>query len=458
MAATIQGKRIPQTSFTGHKGILLIEGVLAEIGWLFTSTTAHTDGGVDGFIEIRQNDTGDLTNLILQVQSKATAKEWVAETDNSFEFRVSERDIAYWTQGNTPVILVVSRPDTDEAYWVSVKDYFSSPATRKSKKVRFDKQRQRFDAKAASALFNIAAPVDSGLYSELLPKQETLQLGLLPVVKHAPHVYVANTDFKEGWEVAREFREAGVRPGEEWFLKEGKIFSLLDLRSPVWRDIVEQGTIEQFDANEWASTHDSNKRRDFVRLLNFALKNYLGARGIWRYAPKKSAVVYYFAPGEDKIDRMQSWEGAKGEVPRFVVKGIPAKKEPTRMVCYRHLACKPRFDRFGDQWYLVIETTYHFTLDGHQPSGYREEYLSGIKRLEGNQAVTNNQRFWVDALTRHDLFSRRSEMIEFGSPVKFEVDFGIPDEDWMNKIDPDEAAGLPVGNLDDVLIHLTHEN
>ena len=179
MPASNQSKRIPQTSFTGHKGILLIEKVLADIGWLFTPTIAHTDGGVDGFIEIRRNDTGELTNLILQVQSKATTKEWVAESDKSFEFRVSERDIAYWTQGNTPIILVVSRPDTDEAYWVSVKDYFNSPASRKTKKVCFDKQRQRFDAAASSALFAVAAPVDSGLYSELPPKHDVLQLGVV---------------------------------------------------------------------------------------------------------------------------------------------------------------------------------------------------------------------------------------------------------------------------------------
>ena len=33
------------------------------MGWLFTPTLAHTDGGVDGFIEIRRNETDELTNV-----------------------------------------------------------------------------------------------------------------------------------------------------------------------------------------------------------------------------------------------------------------------------------------------------------------------------------------------------------------------------------------------------------
>jgi hypothetical protein len=72
MSATTS-KRILPTSFTGHKGVLIIDSIVTGMGWLFTPTVAHTDGGVDGFIEIRRSENDELTNLILQVQSKATA-------------------------------------------------------------------------------------------------------------------------------------------------------------------------------------------------------------------------------------------------------------------------------------------------------------------------------------------------------------------------------------------------
>jgi len=179
MSSQAKSKRILPTSFTGHKGVLLIDSIVTNMGWLFTPTLAHTDGGVDGFIEIRRNETDELTNLILQVQSKATSKEWTAETGDLFEYRCSDRDLAYWLQGNTPVILVVSRPDTQEAYWVSVKHYFNDLSARKAKKVRFDKKTGRFDVNAAGALHDLAAPVNSGLYSEPPPKSESLLSNLL---------------------------------------------------------------------------------------------------------------------------------------------------------------------------------------------------------------------------------------------------------------------------------------
>jgi hypothetical protein len=50
--------------------VLLVDSVVTNMGWLFTPTLAHADGGVDGFIEIRRSETDELTNLILQVQSK----------------------------------------------------------------------------------------------------------------------------------------------------------------------------------------------------------------------------------------------------------------------------------------------------------------------------------------------------------------------------------------------------
>ena len=92
---------------------------------MWTPTTAHSDAGIDGFIEIRRTDTNEATNFILQVQSKATIREWENESSEGFDFRCEERDLAYWLQGNAPVILVVSRPESRKAYWVSIKGYFS---------------------------------------------------------------------------------------------------------------------------------------------------------------------------------------------------------------------------------------------------------------------------------------------------------------------------------------------
>jgi hypothetical protein len=93
---------------TAQQGVNLIATVVAEMGYLWTPTTGHSDAGIDGYIEIRRTDTGEATNSILQVQSKATAKEWENQTGDAFEFRCDERELAYRLQGNAPVILAVS--------------------------------------------------------------------------------------------------------------------------------------------------------------------------------------------------------------------------------------------------------------------------------------------------------------------------------------------------------------
>lgn len=447
MSTEVKSKRILPTSFTGHKGVLLIDSIVTAMGWLFTPTLAHTDGGVDGFIEIRRNDTDELTNLILQVQSKATANEWPAETEDSFEFRCSERDLAYWLQGNTPVILVVSRPDTKEAYWVSVREYFQDLAARKARKVHFNKKTNRFDASAAALLCDLAAPVDSGLYSEPPPKCESLLSNLLPVAHFPSHLYLACTEHRDPAKIDEELRKNETHPGHEWFLKEEKLFSFHDLTRRPWTSVVDAGTIERFNATDWATSDDVERRRDFVRLLNQALRSFFAARGIWRFAPKESAPVYYFAPGIKGIERRESWEGAV-DADRYVVKAIHAKSDETRIVCYRHQAVRPRFDRFGTKWYLVVEPTYHFTRDGEIPSGYREEYLSGLKRIEKNQAVANNVRFWEAFLVRQDLFMKQNESLAFDRAVRFDAEFGIPEDSWLAKADAEEAERFVVSDAD----------
>src|SRR5437588_3705519 len=59
-------------------------------------------------------------------------------------------------RGNMPVALVVSRPSTDEAYWIPVKSYFGDPARRVTRKVNFNKELHRFDSGAYKYLRELA--------------------------------------------------------------------------------------------------------------------------------------------------------------------------------------------------------------------------------------------------------------------------------------------------------------
>ena len=130
------------------------------------------DVGIDGDIEICDPVTGEATNAFVKVQAKATTQPFQAETGDSFEYTCEQKDLDYWLRGNAPTILIVCRPETNEAYWISIKDYFKDLAVLKTRKIRFDKRRDQFDVMSATALKQLALPKDSGVYFSPLAKPE----------------------------------------------------------------------------------------------------------------------------------------------------------------------------------------------------------------------------------------------------------------------------------------------
>ncbi len=436
-----KGKFVHPNSLIGQQGINLIASIVSEMGYLWTPTTGHSDAGIDGFIEIRRMDTGEATNFILQVQSKATMREWESETEDSFDYRCDERDLAYWLQGNAPVILIVSRPKTNEAYWISIKDYFSDLEKRKARKIRFNKRQDAFKTTAASALTEKAMPRDAGVYLAPPPKAEILFSNLLPVGRYAPDLWCAETKYRKPTEIWGVFKEMNVRPGGEWILKEGKIFSFHDLAQEAWNNVCDPNTVQKTSTDEWAQSNSPDKKNDFVRLLGLALKTILGWKAVWYLKPKSGFGFYYFAPTKDLSPRVVRWKRSK-ESERTVFQAYPSKKDPTRIAYYRHSAFEPKFRRLGGTWFLEITPTYYFTSDGKMPSKYRDSYLSGIKRIEKNVAVTGSVLFWAHLLTARDLFSKTSPFLTFSDLLEFPVEFGIHDDDWLAKAETEEKELL----------------
>lgn len=433
-------KKVHGNSIIGQQGVNLVATVVGEMGFLWTPTSGHSDAGIDGFIEIRRPETGEATNLILQVQSKATAGDWDNETEESFEFRCKDADLDYWMQGNAPVILVVSRPKSGEAYWVAIKDYFRDVENRKSKKVIFDKTTNKFTTAVSADLIKLALPEESGVYLAPPPIEERLCANLLPVARFAQSIYVAETEHRKKETVWKKFDELNVRHANAWCLRDGKLVSFHDLRTAPWKDICESATTEEFHSDEWALAHEPERKNEFVHLLNLALRDLLGSRWVNHWQPKHGPAIFYFAKTKDLTPRIATWKRSKTSQ-RTVFGAHYGKIDPTRIIYYRHLAFVPQFVRFGGQWYLEITPTYHFTSDGKKPSPYRESYLSGIKRIEKHVAVRGNVEFWGHFLTVEDLFSTPG-FIKFVELIEFKTDFGISEQDWLSKADDEEKERL----------------
>jgi hypothetical protein len=118
-------KKVTPQTLTGEGGVALIARRVNQMGYLWHDR--RVDHGIDGEIELVAPDSSVL-NLVVMVQSKATARPFAYETGDSFQWTADPADLDYWLSGNAPVIVVLSRPPEDAAWWFDVRAEFADPA------------------------------------------------------------------------------------------------------------------------------------------------------------------------------------------------------------------------------------------------------------------------------------------------------------------------------------------
>ena len=434
-------KKISSNDLLGQRGISLIRTIMGEIGFVWYETGAP-EAGIDGYIEIRDRQTGEVTNNILQVQSKATDQSFEKETADGFEFLCDQRDLEYWLGGNAPVILVRSRPRTNEAYWVSIKDYFSDPQKRASRKIVFDKQANRLsnEANCIQSLTNIAVPKETGLYLSAMPKREKVYLNLLPIIRFPERIAVARTKYRTRLEVERELRKSSEEKLSFFVLHGGNIYALYDLTKPPWNRLCDRDTAERYDAKYWALDDTKAARDNLVQLLDIVLRGGLAKHGVDFHEGRE---YYYFRDTDDLSEKKIDYKSIQKKTDRSVFEAY-APKDSVGPAHYRHSGFYAKFVRYEDTWYLEINPTYHFTADGRQPYRFAHNSLSGLKRLEKNGAVMGQVVMWAEFirgifpptnLTNVDEPNR----FEFAPLPALEMDRGIPDKAWLKSEEGDDT-------------------
>ena len=171
-----------------------------------------------------------------------------------------------------PIILIVCRPDTNEAYWISIKDYFSDPAAQKTRKVLFDKQHNRFDTSCAAALKKLALPKDSGIYSRASSGNRNTLFKLTSGSILCTGDICGWHQLQERGRSLEKINSMKVKVGPEWVLTDKQIVSFHNLKEPPFNEICDLGTCESFYTPEWANSKDEDTKRQFVRLLNKCLE------------------------------------------------------------------------------------------------------------------------------------------------------------------------------------------
>lgn len=242
---------------------------------------------------------------------------------------------------------------------------------------------------------------------------------------------------------------------QDWLFWEGKLFTFRDLNKdgePL-SGIVDKGTITDIDSQDYFNQND-NTLRVFKNLLRNSLIQDCYGKGL-EWVNKKG--LLRFKKDKDQTgSKVKSWKG-KHRAKKTVVSGIINKKKGY-LICNRHLAFHPAFELIDDAWFLIINSSWSFTIPGgKRTSRFEKDYLSGIKRLENNKSVYNFFRFWSYYLRYKDLFSRRDQILKFEESFPFLIKPKLEDEKWIparEEITEIEYEDAIITNDDELTLNL----
>lgn len=437
-------KRITRGQILGETAIQFIGRRFLDLGFPWHPTNAPLDAGIDGFIEIRDLQSGEATNSWIAVQSKSrTTLE--KETDSTFEFTCTPRDLDYWRRGNMPVLLVLSRPQKDEAWWVSVKDYFrSEPGRLQSRRILFDKCANALTAAASGQLLQLVQAAGAGTYFRPAPKRERLHTNLLEVTRLPQLIYWAKTEYRSPKDFRAALKEQVEYPPREWFLDNKLIYSVHDLRDQPWAGSCDIDSVNWIEAERWASSGDPAEQRLLVWMLNECLRSFAGKIGM-RYSKDEDALFFKKTP--DLSRRVKRYRSRHQMANRDVFREYGPEGDPSKVFYYRHVGFEARFRRFDRRWCLEINPTYLFTSDGEKTHPFHQEYLSKIKSIEGSGAVGGTVVMFAALLCdQQGLFADNYPHLGFGRLLEGDLDVGIDDKLWAEG-DKKGLADKPIEDL-----------
>jgi hypothetical protein len=422
------GKKIDKSTHIGDAGIALIHTRVSAMGHVWHARAL--DAGIDGMIELRDPDTGVVSNCHLLVQSKASEHGFPSETPDKFHFIVDERDLEYWLQATLPVILVCSHPKANEAWWVHVQAYFADPARRADRRVDFAKATMAFDDDISDRLFAVADPHGQAHTSVAEHRAEKLVSNLLPVA--IPEEYWSyKSRAKDTGHVYAVQRESEIELRHDFVVNGGRLLTWAPVEGTALARATEEGgkvapTGEFMDGS-------ADSERLLVWMLNAALRHDLREDCAYH---RKRQMLYFKATRDFRPRRVNTG----GKHLRTAFKGHPKKCDPSKVAYYRHSGLKWQFVNLGGEWFCTLTPDYFYSYDGRRESRFSASYLSGIKKLERNQSVRGETRMWAAFLRfEPNLLDQRDRILDFGELEAFEVGRGIDDESWRR--DPG-AIGL----------------
>lgn len=417
-------KQIHDNVFIGEDGIALVQRVLYKMR-LAWQATGRFDAGIDGYIELRDAQNRGMLGAHLAAQVKARAQ-FTAETKTQFEFLCHPADIDYWMRSNIPVLLICVHPDTDEAWYICVTEYFKDPSVRAGRRVTFDKRATQFDVSIGDRLRELALPMDAGVPRHGLSGPETLLTNLLPLVEFSDHLWSAPTECQTSEHANARYAQTEGPRASDYLLRDNLLYSLREPSGCELARICDACQSTSRPSIIWSASEDRDLERRFMDLLRRTLLQQLKPRINWQ--PDR-ALFYFAAPFPLHSVKLVGPSRRKRAV--VDVKWFTGRDGKRRVSNVRHQAFSPRFIRLEGQWYLQIEPDWYFSWNGKLEDPRADERLRWLKAKERNGAVSGHLRFWEQILCEHSAsFESSAALLKFG-PLRTErVPVGIDDKVW----------------------------
>lgn len=432
-------KILTSNQVLGEIGETAVRRRFLNIGFQFDGRS-RLEAGIDGIAEVMIEGQPMAQMIAVQVKATESAR-YTAENEHGFTYLLRSKDLEYWRPANLPVIIVLYRKSDETFYWQEVPRGISQ----EDRRLQFDKRRDVLDRTAVDRLANLTVPkAGFGYYIPPLGDGEEALVNILPITL-PQEIFVSSTPHSGG-KAAALLLEGDEPARFDWVIRGGSFWSFHDPRMSVCRDVVNLDQVEAVEAGHLAFHEDLDEQHHFKFLLMNTLRHQVRADLNWHRDNK----LFYFKARKADTPRRFHYDSAKNKTHADVVNVTVSKKEENRVDFVRHHAFAPRFELLGDQWYLVIEPTYFFTINGFKPHSYPQALLSGKKRMDNSGSLRGQVIMWHRFLTKQErentgLFALEDgdePCLRFGEPPQITLDTRVPEDVWGSpKKKPEELEG-----------------
>jgi uncharacterized protein YdcH (DUF465 family) len=303
------------------------------------------------------------------------------------------------------------------------------------RRLRFDKNEDAFDPRCADRLG--ALTIDRrtpGVYLPPLNLGENAIINMMRL-RLPDEIFIATSPFGAGKDAIPDLLKQ-KNPRFDWVIRKRRFVSFFDPREYGTRAIVDLDQVEAVDTKLFVLNDDLD---DTIDLLRRSLARQTSNQ--ITHLPKDR--LFYFHALRENKPRSYKYASSVKDASAKVVSHYPNMKFPDKPGFVRHHAASFRFERLGDEWFIVIDPTFYFTRNGFTPHPFPGALLAGKKRLERNAAVRGQVIMWQSLLAesakpKNDLFEKSAaddRVIGFEHLPLIELAQAVPEDTW-ERTDP----------------------